>query len=101
MARAIVRASQGGISNSGQLSHVVACSGFEPAGPDHSQAFITNVAARAVIMIQVDDPMIGMMAAAAVPWRKRRAILCRWMGIRWLNIFTIWATSRLEAVRMC
>lgn len=40
--------------------------GFDPAAPDQSQSFITNVAARAVIMIESNDPVIGLMAVVAV-----------------------------------
>lgn len=40
--------------------------GFDAAGPDMSQAFITNVAARAVIIIEAEDSVIGSMALVAV-----------------------------------
>lgn len=35
--------------------------GFDPAAPNDSQAYITEVATRAVILIQADDPRIGLM----------------------------------------
>ncbi len=35
--------------------------GFDPAGPNDSQGFITQVATRAVVMIEADDPAIGLM----------------------------------------
>jgi phosphatidylserine decarboxylase len=40
--------------------------GPDDAGPNDSQAFITEVAARAVILIQADNPDIGLMAFLAV-----------------------------------
>ena len=40
--------------------------GFDPAAPNDSQAYITEVAARAIILIQADDPRIGLMAFMAV-----------------------------------
>ncbi|WP_306460426.1 phosphatidylserine decarboxylase [Desulfonatronum sp. SC1] len=36
--------------------------GFEPAGPNESQGYITQVAARALIFIEADNPDIGLMA---------------------------------------
>lgn len=36
--------------------------GFDPAGPNRSQAYITQVASRALIYIQADNPDIGLMA---------------------------------------
>ena len=36
--------------------------GFDPAGPNESQGYITQVAARALIFIQADNPDIGLMA---------------------------------------
>ena len=41
-------------------------SGPDDSGPNHSQSFITSVAARAVIYIQADNPKIGLMAFVAV-----------------------------------
>ncbi len=35
--------------------------GFDPAGPNESQAYITQVAARALIFIEADNPDIGLM----------------------------------------
>lgn len=35
--------------------------GFDPAGPNLSQGYITQVAARAIIFIECDDPVIGLM----------------------------------------
>jgi phosphatidylserine decarboxylase len=40
--------------------------GFDPAAPNDSQAYITEVAARAIILIQADDPRIGLMGFMAV-----------------------------------
>ena len=40
--------------------------GPDPAAPDHSQAYITQVAARAVIFIQADDEDIGLVGFVAV-----------------------------------
>lgn len=36
--------------------------GFDPAGPNESQGYITQVAARALIFIEADNPNIGLMA---------------------------------------
>lgn len=36
--------------------------GFDPAGPNESQGYITQVAARGVVYIQADNPDIGLMA---------------------------------------
>ena len=36
--------------------------GFDPAGPNNSQGYITHTAARALIFLQADDPVIGLMA---------------------------------------
>lgn len=36
--------------------------GFDPAGPNNSQGYITHTAARALIFLQADDPAIGLMA---------------------------------------
>lgn len=36
--------------------------GFDPAGPNESQGYITQVAARALIFIEADNPDIGLMA---------------------------------------
>ncbi|KAI0636913.1 Phophatidylserine decarboxylase-domain-containing protein [Trametes polyzona] len=38
----------------------------DPAGPNLSQAFITAMAARAIIYIQADNPVIGLLAFIAV-----------------------------------
>ena len=40
--------------------------GFDPAGPNDSQSYITEVATRALIFIQADDPHIGLMCVLAV-----------------------------------
>ena len=40
--------------------------GFDPAGPNDSQAYITEVATRAVIFIAADSPRIGLMCVLAV-----------------------------------
>lgn len=40
--------------------------GYDFAGPNESQGYITEVAARAVVLIQTDDPTIGLMAFLAV-----------------------------------
>ena len=40
--------------------------GFDPAGPNESQAYITEVAARAMIYIEADNPQIGLMCFLAV-----------------------------------
>jgi phosphatidylserine decarboxylase len=40
--------------------------GPDPAAPNLSQAYITNIAARAVIYIKADNPDIGLMAFVAV-----------------------------------
>jgi phosphatidylserine decarboxylase len=40
--------------------------GFDPAGPNDSQAYITEVATRAVIFIEADSPDIGLMSVLAV-----------------------------------
>ena len=39
---------------------------FDPAAPNESQGYITEVAARAVVLIEADDPRIGLMAFLAV-----------------------------------
>jgi phosphatidylserine decarboxylase len=36
--------------------------GFDPAGPNNSQGYITHVAARALLFLQCDDAAIGLMA---------------------------------------
>lgn len=36
--------------------------GFDPAGPNESQGYITQVASRALIFIEADNPDIGLMA---------------------------------------
>ena len=40
--------------------------GFDPAGPNDSQAYITEVATRAIILIQADNPRIGLMCVMPV-----------------------------------
>jgi phosphatidylserine decarboxylase len=40
--------------------------GFDPAGPNESQGYITELATRAVVTIDADDPRIGLMAFVAV-----------------------------------
>lgn len=39
---------------------------FDPAGPNNSQGYITQVAARAIVYIQADNPKIGLMCFIAV-----------------------------------
>jgi phosphatidylserine decarboxylase len=40
--------------------------GFDPAAPNESQAYITEVATRAIVLIEADDPRIGLMCFMAV-----------------------------------
>jgi len=40
--------------------------GFDPAGPNESQGYITPVASRALIFIEADNPDIGLMAVLYV-----------------------------------
>ncbi|MBP7864487.1 MAG: phosphatidylserine decarboxylase family protein [Acidobacteria bacterium] len=40
--------------------------GFDPAGPNESQGFITGVAARGLILIEADNPAIGLVGFLAV-----------------------------------
>jgi phosphatidylserine decarboxylase len=40
--------------------------GFDPAGPNNSQGFITQVASRSLIFIEADNPDIGLMAVMFV-----------------------------------
>jgi phosphatidylserine decarboxylase len=40
--------------------------GEDPIGPNHSQAYLTHVAARAIIHIKADDPTIGHMVVMPV-----------------------------------
>ncbi|MDI6743423.1 MAG: phosphatidylserine decarboxylase family protein [Smithella sp.] len=40
--------------------------GFDPAGPNESQGYITQVASRALIFIEADNPDIGLMAVMFV-----------------------------------
>jgi phosphatidylserine decarboxylase len=40
--------------------------GFDPAGPNESQGYITQVASRALIFIEADNPNIGLMAVLFV-----------------------------------
>jgi len=40
--------------------------GFDPAGPNDSQAYITELATRAIIFIEADNPRIGLMCFLGV-----------------------------------
>lgn len=40
--------------------------GYDPAAPNESQGYITGVAARGLILIEADDPRIGLMAFLSV-----------------------------------
>jgi phosphatidylserine decarboxylase len=40
--------------------------GFDPAGPNESQGYITEVATRAIVFIEADNPAIGLMCFMAV-----------------------------------
>lgn len=40
--------------------------GFDPAGPNDSQGYITELAARAMIFIEADNPKIGLMCVMPV-----------------------------------
>lgn len=40
--------------------------GFDPSGPNESQGYITEVATRAIIFIEADNPAIGLMCFMAV-----------------------------------
>jgi phosphatidylserine decarboxylase len=40
--------------------------GFDPAGPNDSQSYITEVATRALMFIEADNPDIGLMCVLAV-----------------------------------
>lgn len=40
--------------------------GFDEAGPNESQGYITNVASRGLVLIQADNPDIGLMAVLFV-----------------------------------
>jgi phosphatidylserine decarboxylase len=40
--------------------------GFDPAGPNDSQGYITEVATRALIFIEADNPQIGLMCVLPV-----------------------------------
>ncbi len=40
--------------------------GFDPAGPNDSQGYITEVATRALVYIEADNPAIGLMCFMAV-----------------------------------
>ena len=40
--------------------------GYDPAGPNESQGYITEVATRAMILIEADNPLIGLMCFMAV-----------------------------------
>lgn len=39
---------------------------FDPAGPNESQGYITQVASRALVFIEADNPKIGLMAVMFV-----------------------------------
>ena len=39
--------------------------GFDPSGPNESQGYITEVATRALIFIEADNPKIGLMHVTA------------------------------------
>jgi phosphatidylserine decarboxylase len=43
-----------------------ASEGFDPAGPNNSQGYITQVAARGLVFIEADNPDIGLMAVLFV-----------------------------------
>jgi len=40
--------------------------GEDPVAPNHSQGYIAHVAARALIFIEADDPVIGLMCVIPV-----------------------------------
>jgi len=40
--------------------------GFDPAGPNDSQAYITALATRAIIFLEANDPRIGLLCVVAV-----------------------------------
>jgi phosphatidylserine decarboxylase len=40
--------------------------GYDPAGPDDSQGYITEVATRAMVFIEADNPAIGLMCVLPV-----------------------------------
>ena len=40
--------------------------GFDPAGPNESQGYITQVATRALVFIEADNPDIGLMCVMFV-----------------------------------
>lgn len=40
--------------------------GYDPSAPNESQSYITEVAARAIILIQADNPRIGLMCVMPV-----------------------------------
>jgi phosphatidylserine decarboxylase len=40
--------------------------GFDPAGPNDSQAYITELATRAIVFIEADDPRIGLICFLGV-----------------------------------
>jgi phosphatidylserine decarboxylase len=40
--------------------------GFDPSAPNESQSYITEVATRAIILIQADNPQIGLMSMITV-----------------------------------
>jgi phosphatidylserine decarboxylase len=43
-----------------------ASEGFDPEGPNESQAYITELATRAILFIEADDPAIGLLCVLAV-----------------------------------
>jgi len=50
----------------GSYYSVALSEGFDLAGPNMSQGYISEVAARAIILIQADNPKIGKMAFVAI-----------------------------------
>lgn len=51
---------------SGSYYAEAASQGFDPEGPNDSQSYITEVATRALIFIEADNPAIGLMCVLAV-----------------------------------
>lgn len=51
---------------SGTYFAEAASHGFDPAGPNDSQAYITEIATRALFFIEADNPAIGLMCVLAV-----------------------------------
>lgn len=50
----------------GSYYAAAAPAGFDPASPNESQGYITDVATRALVLIEADNPAIGLMAFLAV-----------------------------------